>query len=209
MTVCRDKRQARRILDEFNQKGRVMLKADLELLAPLLAPKPVRLASPLMQGPDRTHTTRGMVMADNPEQAYKDVAAQVTSIEQALSDIEAKASQGALPVNVLANRVAVLTAMVRGQGDNRASYAAASEQNAAIANVSLDKLTVVAGTIDRLEAAGRPFNATRAREEVLAVGSGLRHVLGSMDVGHPDADTEIRRLAERADRLHGLFANAK
>jgi hypothetical protein len=30
-----------------------------------------------------------------------------------------------------------------------------------------------------------------------------------MDVGHPDADTEIRRLAERADRLHGLFANAK
>jgi hypothetical protein len=217
MAVCRNRGQVQRILDEFNKKGQVMLTADMDLVSALLSPRRPRLASPFMKGEGRTHT-RGEAMADNPEKAFKDaVEKQIDAIERMIGVIQSKAAEGGtLTKAMIADDLANLKALVKGlreqpsgQSDNRAFYAASGDRNAAIINVALDKLASATTAIDRLAAAGRKFNATRAREDVLAVGSGLRHVLASMDIGHPDAGTEIQRLAERADRLHGLFANAK
>jgi hypothetical protein len=216
-TACRDKRQVRRILDEFNNKGQVMLKADMDMVGALLTRRPARFASPLMKGAGRTHT-RGTVMADNPETAFKDaVEKQIDAIERMIGVIQSKAADGGtLTKDMISDDIANLKALVKGlreqpsgQSDNRAFYAAAGDQNAAVVNVALDKLAATTDVIGRLATAGRKFNAVRAREDVLAVGGGLRHVLASMDLTHPEAGTEIRRLAERADRLYGLFANAK
>jgi len=216
-TTCRDKRQVRRILDEFNDKGQVMLKADMGLVGALLAPRPARFASPLMKGEGRTHT-RGTVMADNPETAFKDaVEKQIDAIERMIGVIQSKAAEGGtLTKDMISDDISNLKALVKGlreqpsgQSDNRAFYAAAGDQNAAVANVAINKLASTTEAITRLSTAGRKFNAFKAHEDVLAVNSGLQHVLASMDLSHPEAGTEIRRLAERADRLHGLFANAK
>jgi hypothetical protein len=157
-------------------------------------------------------------MSDSYENARRDaITRQIGEIERMVGVIEQKAreaSRGSLSQVMMDDDIANLKAMVKelgkppsGQSSNRAFYAA--DETAAIVNIALDKLGSTADAIDRLEAAGRPFNAVRAREDVLAVGNGLRHVLASMDIAHPDAGAEIRRLAERADHLYGLFAGAR
>jgi hypothetical protein len=156
-------------------------------------------------------------MADNPDKVLQEaVTKQIDEIEEMIDLIQSKSAEGVEQTKaMIKDDVAKLKALVKGlrenpggQSDNRAFYASAGDQNAAIANVALTKLASTSDAITRLAEAGKRFNSVRAREDVVAAISGLRHAL-SMDLAHPETGTEIRRLAERADRLHGLFANAK
>jgi len=63
-------------------------------------------------------------------------------------------------------------------------------------------------TIEKLAAAGRKFNASRAKADVAAVTTKIAGILGT-DLTAPWVRDDLTKLAARMDQLHGLFANAK
>lgn len=90
------KREARRLLDEFNTEGQTMFRADLEVLGDLLAPKRTRWGSstdPLIGRQERdTHPRRGMKMTQDFE-SNNAISQKIDLIEAQIKVLAAKAGE--------------------------------------------------------------------------------------------------------------------
>jgi hypothetical protein len=81
--------------------------------------------------------------------------------------------------------------------------------NGDAAETILSQMAETATKIDSLEAAGRPFNAAKARADVHKVVGACERILANADLAEPYLAEEIQTLAKRASRIHGLFASAR
>jgi hypothetical protein len=137
------KREARRLLDEFNKEGQTMFRADLEVLGDLLAPKRTRWGAstdPLISRQERdTHPRRGNKMAQDSE-VKGAIAQQIARIEaqiKLLSEKAGEAGKGSQSQLSISNDVANLKKLVSElgkapapQSSNTYFYHAAAQQEA-------------------------------------------------------------------------------
>lgn len=82
-------------------------------------------------------------------------------------------------------------------------------ENTALASDIITKAEATNAKIDQLTDAGKQFNASRAKADVYAVTSKVAGILRDVDLTVPWVQTDLQRLAARANELHGLFAPAK
>jgi len=80
--------------------------------------------------------------------------------------------------------------------------------NAELANTILANTEKVTQTIDKLAAAGRKFNAARAKSDVREVSAKVAGIMQT-DLTASWVRGDLDKLAARAEQLSGLFANAK
>lgn len=81
--------------------------------------------------------------------------------------------------------------------------------NRAVTQDILTKAETTVAKIDRLAAAGRRFNAAKAKADVHAVTSKVAEILQHTSMTETWVADDLQKLAKQADHLHGLFASAK
>ncbi len=224
---------ARRVLDEFNTTGEVMVTLDLDRLFEMLAPKRRRLlASPLISGSDRT--TKGTTMAADADKGLQDaIKNQIGTIERQIEVLNQKAKetsgQPAADMKVEVGRLQDLIAWLKrpspygDQSDNSdayglkgvtpggvktASYETFAE-NMALAETVLGQVAETTEIVDKLASAGRRFNASKAQSDLHEITSKVAALLQDVDLAQPWVKRDLNSLAERAAHIHGLFAQAK
>lgn len=212
------KAQAKKVLDSFALGKEAMLSVDEELMWEMLAPRRARwsaLRNPLLtlQSQESTMSTLSddLAAVENHIQALKTAAAKkatnLTSGVEVLVKLAGKIKSpnqsknntyynlGAPDVHEVGDKVA---------GLSYDTYA----QNSETANQILAKAEVTVQTIDKLAAAGRKFNASRAKADVRSVTSKVAGIL-QVDLTAPWVAGDLAKLAARMDEVHGLFAKAK
>lgn len=80
--------------------------------------------------------------------------------------------------------------------------------NTELATAITAKAEETVSTIDKLAAAGRKFNASRAKSDVHAVSTKVAGILKT-DLTASWVSGDLTKLAARMDEIHGLFAKAK
>lgn len=73
----------------------------------------------------------------------------------------------------------------------------------------LSKVEETSAKIDELVAAGRNFNASKAKSDLRAVTVRVASILQHSELTESWVTKDLAKLAARADTLHGLFASAK
>jgi hypothetical protein len=81
--------------------------------------------------------------------------------------------------------------------------------NSDLADSILTTVENTADKIERLVAAGKKFNADRAKIDLHEVSSKIAGITREVDLTLPWVRSDLQKLASRADYLHNLFANAK
>lgn len=81
--------------------------------------------------------------------------------------------------------------------------------NTAVAEGVLRQVEETNVKIDKLAAAGRKFNASRAKSDLYAVASDVTEILNNVDLAQPWVRKDLDSLAGRSAKLHDLFASAK
>ena len=81
--------------------------------------------------------------------------------------------------------------------------------NRAVTQDILTKAEATVAKIDRLAAAGRRFNAAKAKADVHAVTSKVAEILQHTTMTEAWVADDLQKLAKQTDHLHGLFASAK
>jgi hypothetical protein len=77
--------------------------------------------------------------------------------------------------------------------------------NLRIAKSILQKAEATVGTIDRLAAEGKRFNASRAKADVASVTTRVASICSSAELTESWVQDDLRKLAAWNDKLHGLF----
>ena len=88
------------------------------------------------------------------------------------------------------------------------SFTALTE-NSLIADATLSKVEAANTKVDLLVTAGKKFDHVRAKQDLLKVASGVQGLLRDADLAQPWVKGELSKLADEAQKLHGLFAPAK
>lgn len=81
--------------------------------------------------------------------------------------------------------------------------------NTALADDILQKLEVTNTKVEALVTAGRKFNASAAKNDLYAVASRVTEIMNNVDLAQPWVRKDLTALSDRANHIHGLFANAK
>ena len=84
----------------------------------------------------------------------------------------------------------------------------AIQSNTSAAQQILAKAEATVAQIDKLAAAGKKFNAAKAKADVHGVTSKVAGIL-KMDLTASWVAGDLVKLAAKADHIHGLFASAK
>jgi len=82
-------------------------------------------------------------------------------------------------------------------------------ENSKLAGEILQTVMVTEDRIDRLVAAGRKFNAAKAKGDLLTVTSKISSLLQEVDLAHTWVKNDLHALSKQASRIHDLFATAK
>ena len=93
------------------------------------------------------------------------------------------------------------------QQDKQGSFSALTE-NSLIADATLSKIEAASTKVDLLVTAGRKFDYVRAKGDLLKVAKGVQGLLRDADLAQPWVKGELSKLADEAQKLHGLFAPA-
>jgi hypothetical protein len=80
------------------------------------------------------------------------------------------------------------------------------EENSAIAESIIQKVDETNLTIDGLVAAGKKFNASKAKGDLLALVTKTASILAQVDLAEPWVKEELQQLDGQATTIHGLFA---
>jgi hypothetical protein len=79
------------------------------------------------------------------------------------------------------------------------------QANMGIAKDILKKAEETVGTINRLAATGRRFNASKAKADVASVTTRVASICSSTELTESWVQEDLQKLAAWNDRLHGLF----
>lgn len=221
-------RQARQVVEAFLQTGEAMLNVDEERMWGLLTPKRVRWASDSFMPLDPATTRKG-TMANIHED--------LTALEQHIAALNTHAGkvttaslkQGHEILFKLADKI---KSPNQSKNDTYYNLGAPSvyevgdaapkpvtvqasglafdtvQANQTTAQQILAKAEETVAKIDKLAAAGKKFNAAKAKADLHAVTSKVAGIL-KMDLTASWVQDDLTKLAQRADELHGLFAPAK
>lgn len=210
-----NKREARQLLDRLLAESSVMMRVDTDSLDTLFEAKrretyPYRRSqwaslegtiSPLME----TKICGGSAMLDSVEQI-------VRKIEARTSHFNSRVASGdevtGADVEGFKGLVEELKAEVpKGQSKND-YFSKDKKKEASVEaqlDVAIDRISATRKVIDRLEADGRKFNASRARADLLDAADKVRNLLARETISDEDAQVVV----DRVNKLHGLFAGAK
>lgn len=223
-------RQARRILDEYLEKGAVMLSADLDKMDALFTPKQPKFSTiALMSASDRTG--REQPLGKTMMKAFLD---RLACVETAVEGLNSLTGQ---PTNEVALKVAStkyesvrkLVGSLEGLlvAQEEQQEAAAEEQqkeatapiatpsvdtlqsNASLADEVLASVSATDVKIEQLVTAGRKFNASAARTDLYNIVTKVAEILDNVDLAQPWVANDLTALANEASRIHGLFESAK
>jgi hypothetical protein len=81
--------------------------------------------------------------------------------------------------------------------------------NAEMAETILTQVAETSEKVDALEAAGRPFNAAKAREDLHKIACNCEAILQDADLAEPYVANDLGQIAKQAAHIHGLFASAR
>lgn len=208
--VCafyRNKREIRQLLDRLLKNNSVMFRADLEKLDKMFEPK--RLESyPYRRS--RWATESPLMDSEICGGAMKGVEQIVRKIEARVKTFDTRVAEGddvtGGDVQGMQELVEELKAeLPKGQSKNDYFY---SKKKAEIENEldgAIAKIGATRKIVDRLEAGGRKFNASRVRADLLDVSEKVRKLLANEEID----ETEVRSVIGQVDKLHGLFEGAK
>ena len=223
---------ARTTLDEYLKNGSAMLTVDLDRMWTLLKPRYSRWASTtsFMNGHDRTHTDRtlgkqGDTMANDSAQQQA-IQGQIGEIEEQiglLQKLVKEAGPGSASQATMAEQISSLQGLVKklrsdagvgSQTNNSdfypspapvlASYDAFTE-NTELAETIVARVQAANQKIDKLVAAGKKFDAPRAKQDLHTIASRVASIASDVDLAQPWVSNDLQKLAERADKIHGLF----
>lgn len=216
---------ARQTLDEFLKSGEALVSVDDDRMWSVLAPKRSRWgAGPFMPSPQRDPSLRKAIMTT--------IRQDLTACRKVIGHLNSLASQGKRdPVAV--QQLMKLADKIKSpnQSTNSTYYnlgapkvfevgdAApkpltveasdlsfdAYEANMKLAEDILAKAEQTAATINELAAAGRKFNAARARADVARVTTKVASICSQTELTESWVREDLRKLAAKADQLHGLF----
>lgn len=223
--------EARRAIDAYLKLGKGSFRADPARISEVLSPRRQVLASPLIPSENRTPLrTEGRAMASVETQNFEQ---KLAAVEKQLAAMGSKAASqdtfAALESLVAALKdpdyVVVAAEQTQGepaqqteqapkepepakaqedQGQKTASY----ESLKANADVVESILATVDGTnekIDRLVAAGKRFNAAKAKSDLHKIASKVSEIVANVDLAAPWVKNDLVELARQADTIHSLF----
>ena len=81
--------------------------------------------------------------------------------------------------------------------------------NSNIAETVIQQVAETTETIDRLVAAGRKFNASKALEDLHTITARTTEILANVDLAQPWVENDLNALAKQAAHIHGLFHGVK
>jgi len=214
---------AKQALDTFLAGKEAMVAVDEERMWVLLAPHRARWSAdvsssmPLEKAETSTRKDNMTTFAED-----------LTAIERHIQALNEAASRKASNLTSGVEHLVKMAGKIKSpnQSDNSTYYNLGApkvyEVGDKVAGLSFDTYTantalanqILASTeksiekIDKLAAAGRKFNAARARSDVREVTTKVAGILKT-DLTASWVQADLTKLAARADQIHGLFANAK
>lgn len=231
----KDARSARQTLNSFLQDGEAVLHVNEEDMWDMLAPKRARwafgVAGPFMTFDPRTVRKDTMAIST---QRLKDLDRHIEALNKAASQgVPAEKMAKGLELLTKLAKAVVFVADDQGEkpwekDDNKDDDKSEGQQeskgqqskeatlafdtyvaNTESARATLARAEETIATIDRLVAAGRKFNAAKAKADVHAVTSKVASILQEVDLTTAWVKDDLTKLASRAEQLHKLFATAK
>lgn len=221
-------RQARRILDEYLEKGAVMLSADLDKMDALFTPKRPKFSTiALMSDSDRTG--REQLLGKTMMKAFLDRLACVETAVEGLSGLtgqpanEVTLKTASTKFESVRKLVGSLEGLLVAQEEQSPAEEQQKEATAPIATPSVDSLQNNASLADevlasvsatdakitQLVTAGRKFNASAARSDLYSIVTKVAEILDNVDLAQPWVANDLTALANEASRIHSLFESAK
>lgn len=224
--------EVRRVCDAFNEGKRPRLWVDVDKLWEALETniRRSRWASVDPVVPDllipaqnrNPRTPEGTIMADS--ELQNAIKQQVGEIEKQIALIAQKAREadnGSISKDMMEDEMKRLRGLIEqlrspnpygDQSKNRDFYAAAKqasvatfEQNSAIVEETLKTVEATNDTIDRLVAAGKRFDAPRAKADLMKIASRVTEITASVDLGFDWIKGDLETLAKEAAEIHDLF----
>lgn len=215
---------AKKVLDAFLKKGEAMAAVDEDRMWVLLAPHRARWSADVSSSMDpqksKAHPRKGTMTT---------LSDDLSAIERHVQALNEAASKKA---SNLADGVAFLVKLAGkikspNQSDNSTYYnlgapkvyevgdkvAGRLSYDTYVANTELANSIIACAEqctqkIDKLAAAGRKFNAARAKADVREVTTKVAGIMQT-DLTASWVRGDLDKLAARADEIRGLFANAK
>jgi hypothetical protein len=224
--------EARRAIDAYLKLGKGSFRADPARISEVLSPRRQMLASPLIPSENRTPLRmEGRTMASVETQNFE---LKLAAVENQLTAMGAKAASQSVfaalesLVTALKDPDYVVVAAKQdepAQQDEQAEQAPKEQEPAkaqedqgqktasyeslkANADVVESILATVDGTnekIDRLVAAGKRFNAAKAKSDLHKIASKVSEIVANVDLAAPWVKNDLVELARQADTIHSLF----
>jgi hypothetical protein len=196
-------REARRALDGFLRGEEVMLRVDDERMWELLAPRRTRWGAMDSFIPQ---TSRGTDMS---------IEHQLAVVERHVAMLH-KAAASNVSAEKMAEGVGILVDMITKLGSEEEDEKPPVEgdklafdtyqANNKLATDILDKMEAINERIDELVVAGKRFDSLRAKADIHAVTNKVANIVSEVDLAlTPWVADDLKKLASRANYLHGLF----
>lgn len=215
-------REARRALDGFLQGDEVMLRVDEDRMWELLTPRRSRWGATDSFIPQDQRTSRGTTMStdklttleNHVQLLHKAAAANVSPKKMAegvsilmrladqLDEDEISREASAVPKDPKEEPVSDDT----DTGTDKLAFDTYKANSELVASI-LDKMEAANDKVDQIAASGKEgFRAADAKADIHAVTSKVAGIVSETDLATtPWVADDLRKLASRADYLHGLF----
>ncbi len=229
-----DYQQSRLVLDAYLRDGEAMLRVDEGRMWSLLTPRRTRWASndgPFMASDPRTTRKGTMATIRDDLRALEQHIAALNSAAGKVS--AAKMQEGLGILGKLAQKI-----KSPNQSENATYYNLGAPDVHEVGDAAPKPVTVTASSeprltfdvvqanndtaqqilakaeqtiekIDKLAAAGKKFNAAKAKADIHAVTTKVAGILKSTDLTASWVEGDLQKLASRVDQLHGFFAPAR
>lgn len=220
---------AKRALNEFLTNKEVLVSVDEGSMWEFLAPHRARWSADVSSSiPPVKGAPPFARLAETRKETMTTFSDDLKSIETHIAALKAAASKKASNLASGVDHLKKLAGKIKSpnQSDNSTYYNLGAPKvyevgdkvagltydvyasNTDLANKILAKTEETAKTIDKLAAAGRKFNASRAKADVRSITDKVAGIL-TTDVTQSWVKSDLDKLAARADQIHGLFASAK
>ena len=209
-SLAPSKRAARVALDAFLKEGEALVSVDEDRMWALFEPKRALWASddgPFM-APDQRTANREDVMSLHENLTKLETHIQALNKAAANKLPVAKMAEGHEILTRLAQKIQVTEVSMPSAGTEGLAYDTV-KANEATANEILVQAEATVEKIEKLAAAGKPFNADQAKVDVHSVTSKVAGILRDTDLTAPWIQPDLQKLASKMASIHQLFASAK
>jgi hypothetical protein len=216
-TLNQHRRLTRTLLDGFIEHGEVMLTVDLDQMYALLASRRRKWADndparSLMGQDQRTEEACGSMdekILNTRLAAIEDVVSKLDGrlrvrTESTFERLRTLTANLGTPESVTTASPEVVAAVPVSTPSLESLQA-----NTTLADEILFKVEATEEKVARLVQAGRKFNASAAREDLYNIANRVAEIVNNVDLASDWVGADLSKLADDANRIHGLFAEAK